>query len=101
MEQKLLRNLSTSEGQPPSFDLANLLPGKRLMIKIYSANNKGRSEKTVELESSTSKVAELQIDTAAPASLAPRLVLVAALSAGVLVLLLCSGALLIVHWLNR
>ena len=38
-EKFLLRNVT--ERRVPRFDLDRLQPGKRLIIKIYSANNKG------------------------------------------------------------
>jgi len=60
-DQLLLRNVT--EKKRARFELNSLQSGKRLIIKIYSANKKGRSSKIVELESSTSKVAQLQIET--------------------------------------
>jgi len=57
----LIRNLT--QKRRARFELDSLQSGRRLIIKIYSANKKGRSSKMVELESSTSKVAQLQIET--------------------------------------
>ena len=39
-EKDLLRNVTQQRG--PRFELKSLQPGKRLIIKIYSANKKGK-----------------------------------------------------------
>ena len=39
-EKNLLHNVT--ERRRPRFELRNLQPGKRLIIKIYSANKKGK-----------------------------------------------------------
>jgi len=97
-EKELLRNVT--DERRPRFELDSLQAGKRLIIKIYSANKKGRSAKIVELESSTSKVAELQIETA-PAPVGQTVLGLVAGTAVTVLLLVCTIAVLIMQKLSR